>query len=109
MYGQSILLIMSMNHYQDCGLALHSNLWVQGLQADISMINGEVYFGSAIETRENGQFQTILTVDNPNFYQRIWGRNEKDIFLMMGDGLAHYNGTDIQYLFYSDFPNHLHK
>ena len=55
-----------------------------------------------IETRENGQFQTILTVDNPNFYQRIWGRNEKDIFLMMGDGLAHYNGTDIQYLFYSD-------
>jgi len=39
-------------------------------------------------------------VENPNFYQRMWGRNSKDIFLLMTDGLAHYNGTDIEYLFY---------
>ncbi|MDT3695538.1 MAG: hypothetical protein ROY99_04035 [Ignavibacterium sp.] len=41
-----------------------------------------------------------MQVSNSNFYQRIWGRNSKDIFLLMTDGLAHYNGTDIQYLFY---------
>ena len=40
-----------------------------------------------------------MIVDNPNFYQKIWGRNTKDIFLMMVDGLAHCDGTDIQYVF----------
>jgi hypothetical protein len=80
---------------------LYSNIWLQGLQADISLIQGEVYFimGSQIAVRRNNQFQTILNVDYENFYQRIWGRNNKDIFLMMIDGLAHYNGTDIEYLF----------
>ena len=84
---------------------LYKNEWVQGLQADISLINGEVYFalGSEIAIRVDNKFQTVLKVDNPNFYQRIWGRNSKDIFLMMVDGLAHYNGTDIQYLFHYPF------
>ena len=81
---------------------LYSNIWLHGLQADLSFIGGEVYFimGNKIAIRENYSFQTVLTVDNPKFYQRIWGRNSKDIFLLMTDGLAHYNGTDIQYLFY---------
>ena len=81
---------------------LYSNVWTKGLQADISLINGEVYFvlGNKIAIRVNNQFQTILTVDNPNFYQRIWGRNSKNIFLLMTDGLAHYDGSDIEYLFY---------
>ena len=81
---------------------LYSNIWVQGLQADLSFIGREVYFimGNKIAIRNNNQFQTIITVDNPKFYQRIWGRNSKDIFLLMTDGLAHYNGTDIEYLFY---------
>ena len=62
MYGQSILLIISMNHYQDYGLALHSNLWVQGLQADISMINVEVYFGSA--NRNKGKRAVSNNIDS---------------------------------------------
>ena len=84
---------------------LYSNIWTQGLQADLSFINGEVYFimGSKIAIRIDNQFQTILDVNNPNFYQRIWGRNSKDIFLMMTDGLAQYNGTDIHYLFHYPF------
>jgi hypothetical protein len=81
---------------------LYGNLWTQGLQSDISLINNEVIFvlGNQIVKRINNQFQTILNVTNPNFYQRIWGRNKKDIFLLMTDGLAHYNGTDMEYLFY---------
>lgn len=84
---------------------LYSNIWTQGLQADISLINGEVYFalGNEIAIRRNDQFQLILKVYNPNFYQRIWGRSNKDIFLMMVDGLAHYDGTDIEYLFHYPF------
>ncbi|MCZ2267853.1 MAG: hypothetical protein LC124_03265, partial [Ignavibacteriales bacterium] len=81
---------------------IYSSIWVGGEQANISLINSEVYFilGSKIAKRVNGQFQTFLQIDNSNFYQRIWGRNSKDIFLLMTDGLAHYNGTDIEYLFY---------
>jgi hypothetical protein len=56
--------------------------------------------GYQLAKRVNGQFQTFLQVNNLNFYQRIWGRNSKDIFLLMIDGLAHYNGSDIQYLFH---------
>jgi hypothetical protein len=78
-------------------IKLYSNIWTKGLQADISLINDEVYFilGSQIAIRVSDKFQTLLNVDNPNFYQRIWGRNPKDIFLLMTDGLAHYNGSDV--------------
>lgn len=70
--------------------------------ANISLINGEVYFilRDKIAKRIDNQFQTVLTMGGTNFYKRIWGRTSKDIFLLMTDGLAHYNGTDIEYLFY---------
>ncbi|MFA3784240.1 hypothetical protein ABRY23_14365 [Melioribacteraceae bacterium 4301-Me] len=85
---------------------IYGSIETKGQQADISVINGEVYFvlGNEIAKRVNNKFQTYLTVDNPNFYQRIWGRNSKDIFLLMTDGLAHYNGNDIEYLFYFNKP-----
>ena len=81
---------------------LYSNIWITGLQADISYINSEVYFiiKDEILKRSNGQFQTVVKIDNPNFTQNIWGRNGRDIFLMMTDGLAHYNGNNVEYLFH---------
>jgi hypothetical protein len=83
-------------------LKLYSNIWTKGLQADISLINNEVHFvlGNEIAVRRNNKFQTIVNVNNQNFYQRIWGRSSNDILLLMTDGLAHYNGSDIEYLFY---------
>ena len=85
---------------------IYGSLWTKGSQADISLINGEVYFvlGNEIAKRTNNQFQTLLKVDNPNFYQCIWGRTSKDIFLFMTDGLVHYNGTDMEYLLHFDKP-----
>jgi len=70
------------------------------IYANISLINKEVYFilEKKIVKRINNQFQTILNVDIPNFYYNIWGRNSQDIFLTMTDGLAHYNGSNIEYL-----------
>ena len=81
---------------------IYSSLESKGSKAEISFINNEVIFvlGNQIAKRTNNQFQTILNVNNSNFYQRIWGRNTKDIFLLMTDGLAHYNGIDVEYLFY---------
>jgi len=86
---------------------LYGNVWTKGVQADISLINNEVIFvlGNQIARRINNQFQTILNVTNSNFYQRIWGRNTKDIFLLMTDGLTHFNGTDLEYLFYFTLAN----
>ena len=81
---------------------LYVSLEAKGKYADIALIDDEVYFilGNEIATRSNNQFKNLVTIDNPNFYQRIWGRNSRDIFLLMTDGLAHYNGSDIEYLFY---------
>ena len=86
---------------------LYGNIESIGLQCDISLINGEVYFilGNRIAKRVNDQFQTVLQVNNPKFYQRIWGRNSNDIFLLMTDGLAHYNGSDVEYLFHFTYPD----
>lgn len=81
---------------------LYSSLETKGKQADLSIIDKKVYFilGNKIATRLNDQFKTVITVDNANFYQRIWGRSSHDIFLLMTDGLAHYNGTNIEYFFF---------
>jgi len=86
---------------------IYNSVWTKGLQSDISLINGEVYFilENKIAKRVNNQFQTFLEVDNPNFYQRIWGRSSKDIFFSMTDGLVHYNGTDMKYLFRLEKPS----
>jgi hypothetical protein len=81
---------------------LYSSVWNKGTQADLSYIDGEVYFvlGNVITKRINNEFKTVLEVNTSDFYQRIWGRNSKDIFLLMTDGLAHFNGIDLEYLFY---------
>ncbi|MCX6150366.1 MAG: hypothetical protein NTX22_07595 [Ignavibacteriales bacterium] len=105
-YFDSTLLY---EYYQGKYNKFYSSIWDKGVQADISLINNEVYFilGNEIANRIDNQFKTMLKVENPNFYQRIWGRNEKDIFLLMTDGLAHYNGIDIEYLFYFTLANKL--
>lgn len=81
---------------------IYTSTWVKGLQCNISLIGGNVYFilGNKVSIRIHGIFVPVFTVDNSEFYQRIWGRSSKDIFLMMLDGLVHYNGSDMEYLFY---------
>lgn len=37
--------------------------------------------------------------DDPKYLNVGWGRNEKDIFLGMRDGIAHYNGENTVYLY----------
>lgn len=84
---------------------LYSTIWDK-YWATISLINNKVYFvlRSEIASRVDNRFQTVLKLDNTNFYKRIWGRNTMDIFLLMTDGLAHYNGSNIEYLFHFNKP-----
>lgn len=85
---------------------LYSSVYSKGQIANISLINKEVYFilGNEIAKRSNNEFIKVFQIDNQNFEQRIWGRSSKDIFLFMTNGLAHYNGKDIQYMFYFNKP-----
>lgn len=89
---------------------IYGNIFSKGLTGDISLVNGVVYFvlGKEIAKRENGKLETVFTVDNPEFYQKIWGRNSSDIFLLMLDGIVHYNGFDMQYLIrFSKHPSQI--
>jgi hypothetical protein len=45
------------------------------------------------------QEQDITTIQSALFGSVVEARSIKDIFLGMNDGIAHYNGSDIQYLF----------
>lgn len=74
--------------------------------ASLYVINDKAYFtiNRDIFRYQKHQFIKSLTIDNENFGYHICGRNEHDLFLRMEDGLAHYNGTDIKYLF--NFPRH---
>jgi hypothetical protein len=85
---------------------IYSSVWSNDFAGDISLINGEVYFvlGKRIAKRIGNEFTTLLNIENTNFYNAIWGRNSKDIFLRMTDGLAHYNGSDVEYLLHFDKP-----
>ena len=67
-------------------------------------ILGKVYFvmDHDILRYVDGKFTKYLTIDHETFASVIHGRNEFDIFLRMRDGIAHYNGEDIEYLYH--FP-----
>ncbi|MBI9073746.1 MAG: hypothetical protein JEY94_19275 [Melioribacteraceae bacterium] len=72
----------------------------------ISMIGNKIFFsiGEKLFIRKNKKFVEVLNLENENYYNKFWGKNGKDIFLKMTDGLAHYNGTDVEYLFSFDKP-----
>jgi hypothetical protein len=79
---------------------IYSGVWDYENTGDISLILDEVYFiiGKKLTTRVNNKFNTFLNLDNTSFDNYVWGTSRKNIFLRMTDGIAHYNGTDMEYL-----------
>lgn len=47
----------------------------------------------------------LATIQEPNLGGKIDARSTEDVFLTMTDGVAQYNGTDVQYLFKFQNPN----
>ena len=66
----------------------------------LSLIGNKVDFtiGKDIYRYVNGVFEKRLSFSDPNFGYQIYGRSEKDLFVRMINGLAHYNGTDLVYM-----------
>jgi hypothetical protein len=67
----------------------------------IGTVGDELYFplGNDVYTYSNGAFVKEFSVDNPAYNHHLYGRNRYDIFISMWDGLVHYNGTDMEYLY----------
>lgn len=73
--------------------------------ASHNVINGKVYFviGQNIYRYLNGKMVEQLSIPFSNFRCQIWGRNDLDLFFPMKDGLVHYNGMDMEYIY--KFPS----
>ena len=82
---------------------IYSNSTKNGLE-NFEIVKENLYFiiSNDIDLYRNNTFVKQFSIENPNFRWGLWGRNEKDIFLGMSDGVLHYNGTDFQYLI--NFP-----
>ena len=89
--------------YQLSGTTLkeiYSNTYSKIVFGTLNDIGGKVYFVIARDIFRfvNGGFVKQFWFNEPNYGYQIYGRTEKDIFVRMEDGLAHYNGTDTKYL-----------
>lgn len=69
---------------------------------NLENVGEQLYFliGNKICSYKDGKFNTLVNINLPNYNQGFWGRDEKDIIIPMTDGIAHYNGTDIQYIYH---------
>ncbi|MHB1687260.1 MAG: hypothetical protein ACYCVH_07790, partial [Ignavibacteriaceae bacterium] len=82
------------------------------IKIDITVISSEIYFifedkiyilERSTSNLEN-KLDFLTNISNNSFWGGSWGRSRNDVFLGMKDGIAHFNGTDIQYLFhFNDF------
>jgi hypothetical protein len=76
--------------------------------ANLHAINRKAYFvvDRDVYTYANRMLIKRLSIHYPQFNWAIFGRSEVDLFVGMKDGLAHYDGTDTEYIY--NFPgNHM--
>jgi hypothetical protein len=69
--------------------------------ASLNAVAGKVYFviGKDAFRYLGGSLVKQFSFQYPQFDSGISGRNENDLFVTMKDGIAHYNGTDTEYLY----------
>jgi hypothetical protein len=97
------IFIFNGNNLQE----IYSGVNGAGAFADIAQIPGGILMlkGRDLFFFDGANQQDIITVQNSKFGYSVEGRSTKDVFLGMMDGIAHYNGTDIQYLYNFSDPN----
>lgn len=85
---------------------IYSNSGKNIIYANISQIGDNYYYviGRDINKYVAEKFSKMMTINETNFGYALSGRSEKDFFVNMVDGLAHYNGTNIEYLFKFNNP-----
>ena len=70
-----------------------------------SDFGNEVYFIISHDVCRyvSGNFIKVFSINAEQYGYNVWGRSEEDVFVYMNDGIAHWNGTDLRYLFH--YPN----
>jgi hypothetical protein len=68
--------------------------------SSIHTIQGYIYItlGKKVYRYRRDNMELMFEVNDPNFGGQLWGRSRNDILIRMFDGIAHYNGSDRQYL-----------
>ena len=61
-----------------------------------AVINNQLY------SYENNSLKPVFEIKYPKFTGKVYGRNYKDLFLNMYDGIGHYDGNNIKYLYQFD-------
>lgn len=84
---------------------IYSNVLCNITWASMFTMKDKIYFTiqNDLFRFDNGKAVKVLSNTDSNFGFQFFGRSERDLFIRMKDGLAHYNGTDIQYVF--KYPN----
>ena len=77
-------------------IAANDGSWVEP-----ATVGGNVHFvsGNELYKYENNSVKKVYNFAGYNFGQAVYGRSMNDLFVRMTDGIAHYNGIDIVYLF----------
>jgi hypothetical protein len=70
----------------------------------LAKIKGEIHFviDKGIYKYNNSGLIHIMDINEPKFAHCVYGRNYKDLFVKLYDGIGHYNGTEIAYLYKFD-------
>jgi hypothetical protein len=80
---------------------IHTSIWDNNNVCIFQCFNNRIYFicGDGVYKYWYGNFINIVKISNTtNFGQGILARSSKDILFFMYDGIAHYNGSNIEYL-----------
>lgn len=86
---------------EDSLVQIYSNKRSEIRRANLTSIDGKTYFTitNNVFLYSNSGFKQVLSINYENYYPGVHGRNKNDMFITMADGIVHYNGTDMQYLY----------
>ncbi len=79
---------------------LHSSIFDRYHWNYVQEVNDEVIFmiGNSLYLYNNGNFKNIIENNSNNTMDHISGRNIKDIFWSMRDGIIQFNGSSLEYI-----------
>ncbi len=80
---------------------IYSQLYTDYTSLSMTYIDGKIYYviNNDICRYVNGKFEIKKTINGINRGYILSGRSENDLFFAMPDGIVHYNGTDLQYIY----------
>jgi len=80
---------------------IYSQFYTSNTMLGMILMQGKIYFfiNSDMCRYINGRFEVIKTIPGTNKGYVLGGRNENDLFFAMPEGIAHFNGTDLQIIY----------